>query len=246
MCGRYVSSTPPAELAEHFNALAAPGIVDKSSAKFNPNFNAAPTQSVFAIYEPATKNSGKDAKDSELAGKRLLDKFHWGLIPFWAKDPKIGNRMINARAETITEKNSYRVPRSRRRCIITADGFYEWFKPADAKNKTPMYITRTDGELFAFAGLWETWRPDPDQPTIQSCTIITCEANDKMAEIHHRMPVILPSTLWDAWLDTENTDSAAAADMLIPAPSGLIQFHPVSTDVNNIRNNFAELITQAD
>ena len=171
MCGRYVSATPPDELAKYFGALAPP-----PEHALSPNHNVAPTQTVYALRERS--------------GARSLDTLHWGLVPFWAKDPKIGNRMINARAETVAHKNAFRVPFARRRCIIPADGFYEWQRLEGSKRKQPMFISRPDGEPFAFAGLWEKWRDDNNldadgEPLeLHSCTVITCEANDAMAEIH--------------------------------------------------------------
>ncbi len=233
MCGRYVSATPPDELAQYFGAMAPP-----SEHALSPNHNVAPTQTVYAVRE----------RD----GVRSLDTLHWGLVPFWAKDPKIGNRMINARAETVAHKNAFRVAFSRRRCIIPADGFYEWQRLEGSKRKQPMFISRPDAEPFAFAGLWEKWRDDSNldgdgEPLeLHSCTIITCEANDAMAEIHDRMPVVLPPGAWDLWLEPSNTDSAAAAGLLVPAPSSLIRMHPVSTEVNNARNNGSHLVDPAD
>ena len=233
MCGRYVSATPPGEVAKYFGALAP-----SPEHVLSPNHNVAPTQTVYAVRERE--------------GVRSLDTLHWGLVPFWAKDPKIGNRMINARAETVADKNAFRVPLARRRCIIPADGFYEWQRLEGSKRKQPMFISRPDGEPFAFAGLWEKWRDadnldDDGEPLeLHSCTIITCEANDAMAEIHDRMPVVLPPGAWDFWLDPANNDSEAVSGLLVPAPSGLIRMHPVSTEVNNARNNGAHLIERAD
>ena len=233
MCGRYVSATPPDELARYFGAQApAP------DQALEPNHNVAPTQAVHAVRE-----SG---------GVRGLDSLRWGLVPFWAKDPKIGNRMINARAETVATKNAYRRPFARRRCIIPADGFYEWRRLDGSNRKQPMFISRPDGEPFAFAGLWEVWRdqnnPDADgEPReLHSCTIITCAANEAMGEIHDRMPVVLPPRVWDFWLDPSNKDPEATAALLLPAPSSLIRMHPVSTDVNNVRNNGPHLTVEAD
>ena len=233
MCGRYVSATPPDEMAKYFGAAAPP-----SEHALSPNHNVAPTQAVYAVRE----------RD----GARSLDTLHWGLVPFWAKDPKIGNRMINARAETVAQKNAFRVPFARRRCIIPADGFYEWRRLEGSKRKQPMFIRRPDGEPFAFAGLWEKWRdsntldPDGEPLELHSCTIITCEANDAMSAVHDRMPVVLPPGAWDYWLDPANTDAETAAGLLVPAPSSLIRMHPVSTEVNNARNNGAHLIEKAD
>ena len=233
MCGRYVSATPPDELAKYFGALAPP-----PAHALSPNHNVAPTQTVYAVRERA--------------GARSLDTLHWGLVPFWAKDPKIGNRMINARAETVAHKNAFRVPFTRRRCIIPADGFYEWRRLEGSKRKQPMFISRPDGEPFAFAGLWEQWRDennldaDGEPLELHSCIIITCEANEAMAAVHDRMPVVLPPGAWDYWLDPASTDTEAAAGLLAPAPSSLIRMHPVSTEVNNARNNGAHLIEPAD
>jgi len=202
------------------------------------NYNVAPTQGVHAVYE-------------EGAGRRL-DVFHWGLVPFWAKDPKIGSKMINARAETIHEKNSYKRPFAKKRCIIPADGFYEWKKLPGQKRKQPMYMTRIDEAPFAFAGLWEVWRDDANLDAdgvpleLYSCTIITGEPNETVAEVHDRMPVMLPPDTWDAWLDRDNHDVEALRDFLVPAPAQLIRVHPVSTDVNNVRNNGPQLIERAD
>ena len=233
MCGRYVSATPPDELANYFGAAAPP-----TELALSPNHNVAPTQTVYAVRE----------RD----GVRSLDTLHWGLVPFWAKDLKIGNRMINARGETVAQKNAFRVPLARRRCIIPADGFYEWQRLEGAKRKQPMFISRPDGEPFAFAGLWEKWRDpnnldeDGEPLELHSCTIITCAANDTMAEVHDRMPVVLPPGAWDLWLDPANADSADVSGLLVPAPSSLIRMHPVSTEVNNARNNGAHLIERAD
>ena len=233
MCGRYVSATPPDETARYFGAQAP-----EPDEALEPNHNVAPTQAVHAVRETA--------------GVRSLDTLRWGLVPFWAKDPKIGNRMINARAETIATKNAFRRPLAKKRCIIPADGFYEWHLPRGSKRKQPMLISRPDGEPFAFAGLWEVWRDDnnPDDEgrprELHSCTIITCAANEAMAEIHDRMPVMLPPGAWDCWLDPADTDAQSAAALLVPAPSGLIRMHPVSTEVNNVRNNGPHLIVETE
>ncbi|MEZ5168002.1 MAG: SOS response-associated peptidase [Acidimicrobiales bacterium] len=187
----------------------------------------------------------------EHGGVRRLDRFHWGLVPFWAKDPKIGSRMINARAETITEKNAFKRSFAGRRCIIPADGFYEWQKVEGQKQKQPMYMQRVDGEPFAFAGLWEVWKDrnhldDAGEPLeLLSCTIITGAPNEVVAEVHDRMPVMLPPETWDRWLDRDFRDVEALQGLLVPAPANLIRVHPVSTDVNNVRNDGPELIVEA-
>lgn len=223
MCGRYVSSTPPDELARYFGAsLQAERLV-------GPDYNVAPTRKVFTVLE-----------DGET---RVVEQLRWGLVPFWAKDAAIGNRMINARAETIGSKNAFRKPFERHRCIVPADGFYEWTKEPGQKVKQPWYIHRPDGEPYAFAGLWETWRgADRESEPMRSCTIITTSANEPMSKLHDRMPVILPPSAWDTWLDPENHDTEALGQLLVPAPPEIITFHPVSTEVNNARNQGAHLL----
>jgi putative SOS response-associated peptidase YedK len=231
MCGRFVSSSPPDELAKYFS------VEDVAEQVLEPSYNVAPTRDVYVVFETG--------------GVRRLDAFHWGLVPFWAKDPSVGNKMINARADSVTTKNTYRRSFAKRRCLIPADGFYEWQKVPGEKTKQPHYIERTDGEPLAFAGLWELWRPKgaaegDDSQLLRSCTIITGEPNDKMAEIHDRMPVMLPPSAWSAWLDPTNDDLDALGKLLVPAPPELITIHPVSTAVNNVRNDGPELIAPAD
>jgi len=222
MCGRFVSSSPPDELAKYFD------IEQVAETALDPSYNVAPSSDVYVVVE-----SG---------GIRRLETFHWGLIPFWAKDMKTGNKMINARAETVAEKNAYKHAFKKRRCIIPADGFYEWKKVPGQKAKQPYFIQRSDGEPLAFAGLWEFWRPKDDEgEPVRSCTIITGDPNEKMAEIHDRMPVMLPPSAWSAWLDPENDDLQTLGKLLVPAPSSLITMHPVSTAVNNARSKGAEL-----
>lgn len=239
MCGRFASTTPPDQLANYFGAALAEQLSDGDEESGpSANYNVAPTQGVYTVYEDG--------------GVRRLDTFHWGLVPFWAKDPKVGNRMINARAETIAEKNAYKRPFARKRCLIPADGFYEWKKIEGQKRKQPMYMSRVDGEPFAFAGLWEVWKDknhtdDDGEPLeLYSCTIITGEPNDAVAEVHDRMPVMLPPDTWDQWLDRDNDDTESLQGLLVPAPSQLIRIHPVSTEVNNVRNNGPELIEEAE
>jgi putative SOS response-associated peptidase YedK len=227
MCGRFVSSSPPDEIAKYF------GVEEVSESVLEPNFNVAPSLDIYTVLETG--------------GVRRLEPIHWGLVPIWAKDMKIGNRMINARAESLADKNAYKRAFRKRRCIIPADGFYEWRKIPGQKTKQPYYITRTDGEPFAFAGLWEVWRgPDRDQDPIASCTIITGEPNDKMSEIHDRMPVMLPPSAWDQWLDPEVDDLDLLGRFLVPAPSELIRIHAVSTEVNNVRNQGPQLTDPVD
>jgi putative SOS response-associated peptidase YedK len=151
--------------------------------------------------------------------------------------------MINARAETLGEKAAFKAAFKRRRCLIPADGFYEWQKLPGQKTKVPHHITRADGEPLAFAGLWEVWRgPEKDQEPLRSVTIVTTAANETMAPIHDRMPVILPETAWDSWLDREDDDLATLGKLLVPAPKALLTMHPVSTEVNNVRNKGPHLV----
>jgi putative SOS response-associated peptidase YedK len=227
MCGRFVSATPPDQVAAYFDAEAPEALLPA-------RWNVAPTDDVYAVLSDGTA--------------RRVDAFHWGLVPRWAKDAKIGSRMINARAEGLAEKNAFRSAFARRRCIIPADGFYEWQKQAGRKAKQPFFVQRPDGEPYAFAGLWETWRgPDGrDEDVLRSCTIITTEANPAMAEIHDRMPVILPPEAWGTWLDRDVDDLERLGRLLVPAPSSLITLRPISTKVNNVRNDGADLTDEVD
>ena len=226
MCGRFVSSSPPDELAKYFDVEAV------AESVLEPSFNVAPSQDVYVVVETG--------------GLRRLDTFHWGLVPFWAKDPSTGNKMINARVESIAGKSAYRRSFQKRRCIIPADGFYEWKKVPGQKAKQPYFIHRVDGEPMAFAGLWEIWRPPEDtertSDPLRSCTIITGKPNEKIAEIHDRMPVMLPPSAWDAWLDRDNGDLEALGKLLVPVPASLLDLHPVSRAVNNVQDNGPELI----
>lgn len=259
MCGRFVSSSPPDELARYFGAelhgesLVGPDVhptpdgqdrhgADPDSASGSdaawdgPDYNVAPSTAVFVVRSDGSS--------------RRLERFRWGLVPSWAKDPAVGNRMINARVETLTDKPVFRRPLAKRRCLVPADGFYEWTAVPGQKKKQPWFIHRPDGEPFAFAGLWEVWRPPPasdgdlcaPRPWLRSCTIVTGPANEKMAPIHDRMPVMLPPSAWDTWLDPSMTDVAVVGRLLVPAPSELIAFHPVSAEVSNVRNNGAHLV----
>jgi len=235
MCGRFVSSSSPDQIATYFDVDA----VSEQLLDRGPNFNTAPTTPVFVVLDDGSS--------------RRLDAFRWGLVPFWAKDPSIGNRMINARAETVAEKSAFKKSLAKRRCIIPADGFYEWTTDPTTKKKQPYFIHRPDGEPYAFAGLWEEWKGpkdraakdevarggDEDLPPVEplrSTTIITTSANERMSELHDRMPVILPRSAWDQWLSADEQDIDLIGKLLVPAPSELITFHPVSTEVNNARN----------
>ena len=228
MCGRFVSASPPDELARYFGA-------EEPDHELEPSFNVAPTNEVYVVR----------AAD----GERRLASLRWGLVPFWAKDLKIGSRMINARSETVAEKPAFRKAYERRRCLIPADGVYEWAKVEGRKTKQPYFIHRPDGEPVVFAGLWERWRPrledgktiDESADPIETCTILTTTPSAPMAEIHDRMPVLLAPAVWDDWL-SEDTDLDYVASLLKPAPDDLLSIVPISTMVNNVRNKGEELI----
>jgi putative SOS response-associated peptidase YedK len=211
MCGRYTLKTPINVLAEGF------GITEYPSS-LPPNYNVAPTQEVAAVVEEDDK--------------RKLEMLHWGLIPSWARDPAIGNKMINARAETVPEKPSFRSAFKKRRCLVLADGFYEWQKTDDGKQ--PYHIKMQDDSPFAFAGLWETWKNGEE---IRSCTIITTDANDLMSEIHHRMPVILHPEDYAMWLDPDFDEKEPLTSLLKPYPADAMEAYAVSRRVNKPSNN---------
>jgi putative SOS response-associated peptidase YedK len=237
MCGRFVSTNSPERIASYFGA-------DYAGETLGENYNVAPTNDIYAVV------AGPD-------GSAHVQVFHWGLIPVWAKDRKIATKMINARAETVGEKAAFKGVFRKHRCIVPMDGFYEWQagQPAGALTrggkpaKQPMYVHRLDGEPLAVAGLWSAWR-DPaagaDAPWLHTVTVLTTAANATMAPVHDRMPVILPATAWREWLDPTNHDIAALTGLLVPAPDHLLTMHPVSTDVNNVRNKGPELIAPID
>ena len=221
MCGRFVSATTADDVAGYFGAEPEAGV------GLEPSYNVAPTNDVYAVLVAE--------------GVRRLAALRWGLIPPWASDAKIGNRMINARSETVAESKAYRRPFRSRRCIVPADGFYEWVPVPGQQHKQPMYIRRIDGEPLAFAGLWERWK-NPEGDPVRSTTIITGPANDRIAEVHNRMPIVLPPNAWDQWLDPDVDDAAALGELLVPAPSKLFTIHPVSREVNNPRRKSAHLV----
>ncbi len=214
MCGRFAFYSPSEAAAALFGV--------NTSIAVEPRYNIAPTQYIAAI-----RNSDNN--------ERELVMLRWGLVPFWAKDPSIGNRMINARAETVAEKPSFRAAYSRRRCVVLADGFYEWRREADAK--TPYFISLTNGKPFALAGLWENWQDKESDDSIQSATLITTEANDFMRPIHHRMPMILEADAANDWLGGDKTMLETAA-----ANSPSLRAWPVDRRVNKSRNEGGELI----
>ena len=223
MCGRFTLISPGEVLAEFFELVDTPDI--------EPRYNIAPTQAVAVVR-----------RDRDI---RRFDLMHWGLIPSWAKDPTIGNRMINARSETAATKPSFRSAVKYRRCLLPTDGFYEWKAIAGQKRKQPYYIRMADGQPFAFAGLWEYWE-GPDGAAIDSCTILTTEPNEMMADIHDRMPVILDPKDFTQWLDP----SVQAADVICPLfrsfATGRMKAFPVNTTVNRPSNDTASCIEPLD
>lgn len=246
MCGRFVAASPPDEMAKYFGAAPPDALLPE-------NYNVAPTSDIYALVADAvpevdTASSAAVQPVAPPVPPRRLETFHWGLIPMWAKEQKIGNRMINARAETVESKNGFRAAFKRRRCLIPADGFYEWkVVGKDDKGKPkkqPMFIHRPDGEPMAMAGLWERWLgPEKDwDEALHSATIVTTEANEFMAGIHNRMPVFLPPSVWDEWLDPDNDDVESLKELLVPAGESLLDAHPVDPAVGNVRNKGAELI----
>jgi putative SOS response-associated peptidase YedK len=216
MCGRYTLTVNIKTVAEMFGV--APDL------ETEPRYNIAPTQGVVSIMRN---------------GSPHLALLQWGLIPSWAKDESIGSKMINARAETLAEKPSFKRLLRSKRCLIVADGFYEWKK--EGGGKTPMYITLKDKEPFAFAGLWDVWH-SPDGEQLRTCTIITTQPNAVVAPIHDRMPAMLPPDARDLWLDTAIQDEHALLPLLAPYPADLMTARPVSRLVNNPKVEGAELI----
>jgi putative SOS response-associated peptidase YedK len=218
MCGRFTLRTKAKEIAEHFVLADVPDL--------NPRYNIAPSQKVAVIrFDPQQ-------------GTRQLSLLHWGLIPSWADNPAIGNRLINARSETVSIKPAFRQAFQKGRCLVVADGFFEWKKIGFTKQ--PYYIRLNDDKPFAFAGLSEHWQRG-DQ-IIDSCTIITTEANELMADVHDRMPVILSPGDYDLWLEPDFHGQGKLLEMLRPYPADEMEAQPVSTLVNNPRNDTKECV----
>ena len=222
MCGRFTLTVNPAELKDTFSDYSFP-------AKFAPRFNIAPSQPVLAIPND---------------DKFTADFFIWGLIPMWAKDPEIGNRLINARGETLAEKPSFRGSYRHKRCLILADGFYEWKTFGGRKTKTPYYIHMHDRKPFAMAGLWDHWE-SPDGSSIKSCTIITTTPNELTGAIHDRMPVILHPRDYAKWLDPAPQTPENLQPLIKPFPTDAMTAYPVSTRVNKATEDLPEMVVPA-
>ncbi|MFK8023419.1 MAG: SOS response-associated peptidase [Ilumatobacter sp.] len=242
MCGRFVSASPPDQVAAFFGA-------DVDVESLGANHNVAPTQDVYGVVANRT--------DPVAAPK--LEAFHWGLVPSWAKERKIGNRMINARSETLAEKNAFKSSFKKKRLLIPMDGFYEWKAgsadgPLNAKGKPlkqPMFIHHRDDEPLAVAGLWAAWKDreapqDEPERWLHSATIVTTAANGTMAPVHDRMPVLVPQSRWKEWLDPSNDDLETLSTMFDMTGDESLVMHPVSRDVNNVRNNRPDLIEAID
>ncbi len=221
MCGRFVQVEKPEFYAEHFGAEFV------RTETLAVNYNVAPTQQVYAV--------------AEHDGDRVLTSFRWGFVPFWAKDIKIGSRSINARSETVAEKPMFKQSFQKRRCLIPADGFYEWQRKETGK--LPHYITAADPTApLPLAGLWSSWRDPETEERVLSCTILTGAPNSLMEPIHDRMPIILPPATWDRWLDPGFDDPDELTGLLASYPSDAMDAFPVSTLVNKVANNSPDLI----
>jgi putative SOS response-associated peptidase YedK len=244
MCGRYASSRRPEDLVEEFEIT-----LHTAPPSIEPDWNVAPTKEVYAVVErPPHDEDGDLHPDAE----RQLRVLTWGLIPFWAKDPSIASRMINARMETVAEKPAFRRPFERRRCLLPADGYYEWYATSETTakgkpRKQPFFIRPRDGGVLAMAGLYEIWR-DPalaeDDPARfrWTCTVLTTSAEDSLGHIHDRMPLMLQPSAYDAWLDPGTHDRDTLLGLLTPAAPGQLEAFPVAAAVGNVANNGPELV----
>jgi putative SOS response-associated peptidase YedK len=240
MCGRYASSRRPEDLVEEFD------IADlRVPTPLEADYNVAPTKEVYAVVERPP------SKESEEPAQRQLRVLTWGLVPSWAKDPTIGNRMINARMETVAEKPAYKRAFAKRRCLLPADGYFEWY-PTEEKTKAgkprkqPFFIRPQDHGVLAMAGLYEIWRDptkadDAEDRFRWTCTVITTDAEDSLGHIHDRMPLMVERDQWSDWLDPRAPQDRLL-DLLVPAAPGKLEAYPVSTLVSNVKNNGPELL----
>lgn len=241
MCGRYASSRRPEDLVEEFE-VDQPMVASPLAA----DYNVAPTDEVYAVLErPPSREPAEDPQ-------RQLRVVRWGLVPSWADDPAVGSRMINARVETVAEKPAYRRAFVARRCLLPADGYYEWYRTEHTSTrgkpvKQPFFIRPRDGSSLAMAGLYEIWR-DPERADDDparfrwTCTVITTRAEDDLGRIHDRMPMLVHRDSWGGWLDPGVTDRDRLLGLLAPAAPGNLEAYPVSRAVGNVRNNGPELV----
>ena len=241
MCGRYASSRKPEDLVEEFE-------IDKVTEQhLDADYNVAPTKDVYAVLERTPRDAPAKAP-----AERRLTVVRWGLVPSWAKDAKIGNRMINARMETLAEKPAFKRAFAKRRCLLPADGYYEWYPTQKLSKsgkplKQPFFIRPADGSVLAMAGLYEIWRDrsvpeDQEGAFLWTTTVITTSAEDDLGHIHDRMPMIVEPERFSAWLDPDVSEPEELRALLVPAAPGRLEAYPVSTAVNNVRNNGHELV----
>ena len=222
MCGRFAFYSPHEAIVRLFHVDEAPQV--------EPHYNIAPTQYIAAVR-------------ADRDGRRKLSMLHWGLIPWWSKEKSGAAKLINARAETVRDKPSFRDAYRMRRCLILADGYYEWQRTTAVKQ--PWFIGLASGEPFGMAGLWESWRNPADGERLESCTIVTTAPASSIAQIHDRMPVILPISAHAAWLDPANEDLTRLDPLLAPYAADLLTSHPVSRRVNSARNDEPELVNES-
>ncbi|MET0740068.1 MAG: SOS response-associated peptidase [Candidatus Nanopelagicales bacterium] len=265
MCGRYAASRSPDDLVEVFE-VDKPSPTEPPVEVLNPDYNVAPTKKVYAVLSRPPRG---DEVPDDAPPTRQLRVLKWGLVPSWAKDPAIGSRLINARMETVAEKPAFKRAFKSRRCLLPADGYYEWYasqareadiaaaeaeaaatgkKPRKPKvQKQPFFIHPKDGSPMAMAGLYEFWRKrdaaedDPDA-WLSTCTVLTTTSEDAVGHIHDRMPLLVEPDRWGQWLDPDFSDPEQLTSLLMPAAPGRLDAYPVSTAVNNVRNNGPELL----
>jgi putative SOS response-associated peptidase YedK len=235
VCGRYAASANPDDLVEEFE------VVERPEQALEPSWNVAPTQDVYAVLERAPRGEPDEPP------RRRLQVARWGLVPSWAKDAAIGNRMINARMETVAEKPAFKRAFAKRRALLPADGYFEWYGEVKGK-KQPFFIRPADGGVLAMAGLYELWRdpsvpPDAEtDPWLWTVTVLTTTATDDLGRIHDRMPLLVEKQRYAEWLDPAVDDPDELRGLLVPAAPGLLTAYPVATTVNNVKNNGPELV----
>ncbi|GAA4015231.1 SOS response-associated peptidase [Allokutzneria multivorans] len=237
MCGRFATTRDPDSLAAEFDAVdGTEGLAGGA------DYNVAPTKHVPAVVARHPRDAeGEPDPDSVVRSVRMM---RWGLVPMWAKDPSVGSRMINARVESAAEKPAFRKAFARRRCLIPADGWYEWQVDGSGR-KQPFFMTPEDGSVLAFAGLWETWRPKEaaaDEPPMVTFAVLTTDSFGQLADVHHRMPLMLARHAWAAWLDPDSADPSALLAQPDEALIARLELRPVATKVNSVRNNGPELL----
>lgn len=250
MCGRITLYTEPARIARRFKAALTSDLGDAAE----PRWNVPPTQTVLALVHITPEKAASTHPALELPDSGLLlQSFRWGLLPWWAKDLSIGNRQFNARAETLRKKPAFKSSLESKRCLVVADGFYEWKKEPSADKsggrRMPYYFTRRDGATICFAGLWENWRdptiPREKRPRLRTCTIITAASGPDIRDVHDRMPVIVEPESFDVWLHDGELADDQIASVLHPSPGGTLVSTRVGTDVNSVRNEGPSLIESA-